>query len=71
MLRRTGTGLGLVGSGSALAGALWNVLLPTLDANIGAGALVVTGFPLATAGAALIVLAAVLGRRRRLPAPAE
>lgn len=64
MLRRIGTSLGLVGSGSGLAGSLWHMLLPTLDANIGAGALVVLGLPLAVAGGALIVLSVTLGRRR-------
>lgn len=69
MLRRIGTSLGLVGSGSGLAGSLWNVLLPTVDANIGAGALVVAGLPLAVAGGALIVLSIMLGRLRRRSSP--
>ena len=71
MLRRIGTSLGLVGTGSGLAGSLWCVLLPTPDANIGAGGLVVAGLTFASLGAVFIVLAIVLGRPRQLPTATE
>lgn len=62
MLRRLGALAGLVGTGSGLVGALWNVLLPTPDANIGAGALVSIGLVLSVGGAALIGLRIALSR---------
>jgi len=64
MLRRIGTMAGLVGSGSGLVGSLWNLLLPAPDANIGAGALVVTGLLLALGGAALIGLRVLVSAPR-------
>lgn len=54
MIRRAGTIVGLAGSAGGLAGSLWRVLLPTPDANIGAGALVVMGSVLCVGGAVLV-----------------
>lgn len=54
MIRRLGMIAGLAGTAGGLLGSLWNVMLPTPDANIGAGALVVIGFFLALTGAALV-----------------
>lgn len=61
-MRTTGRALTIIGVLSALAGVLWNSFVPTPDANIGAGLLVVLGLPVAGAGILLILIALVVGR---------
>ena len=64
MLRRIAIVVAVVGALAAIAGWLWNALAPTVDANIGAGALVVLGLPVAGVGVVLLVVSALLDRRR-------
>jgi len=54
------TGIGLF---SALVGTLVHLLLPTPDANIGAGGLVVLGLPVAGIGAVILLVSIVLHAR--------
>lgn len=65
MLRRIAIVIAAVGALAAIAGWLWNALLPTADANIGAGALVVLGLPVTAVGVVLLVVSALLDLRRR------
>ena len=65
MVRSTGVVLLIVGAVAALVGSLWNLLLPTPDANIGAGMPVVIGLPVAGVGLLLLVASLVLGRMRK------
>lgn len=63
MLRRIGIVVGLIGTISGLVGSLWFMLLPTPDANIGAGLLVVAGITLTTIGLAVSAFLVILNRR--------
>jgi len=64
MFRLIGIILTAVGVLSALAGSIWNRAVPSPDANIGAGLLVVLGLPLALIGLVLLVIAFGLSRRK-------
>lgn len=63
----TKVAIGVTGAGLlfALAGSLWHLLLPTPDANIGAGILVLFGLPIAGVGLLLVVISVLLDRRAR------
>ena len=62
MVKWIGIVLLALGGLSALAGAAWNLLLPSPDANIGAGLLVVVGLPVAGLGLIVLVIAVLLSR---------
>jgi len=62
--RTLGIILTIVGLLSALAGSLWHLFFPTPDANIGAGALVVLGLPVAALGVLLMLVSLVIGRSK-------
>lgn len=64
VLKKAGSFLAILGLLSALIGVLWNQLFPTLDANIGAGAMVVIGLAVAVVGALLLLIGVAMGRRR-------
>lgn len=64
MLRNIGIILGIAGILASLTGALWQLLFPTPDANIGAGLLVVVGLPPAAIGVLLVILSVVMERRK-------
>ncbi|GEM_PF-1533511 len=61
MLRRMGAVVGLAGSAGGLIGSLWYLVIPTPDANIGAGALVVLGLIMGVVGAAITCTHFALG----------
>jgi hypothetical protein len=64
MIKKAGlvaAGVGLLG---ALIGWLWHLLVPTPDANIGAGLLVVLGLPAAGVGGVLLLVSLLRGRAR-------
>lgn len=63
-MKKAGSYTAILGLLSALVGVLWNELFPTLDANIGAGALVVIGLFVAAIGALLLVIG-ILTRRQK------
>ena len=65
MLRRIAIIVAAVGALAAIVGWLWNTLAPTLDANIGAGALVVLGLPVAGVGLVLLVVSVLREGRAR------
>ena len=65
MLRRIATIVIAVGLLAAIVGWLWNLLAPTVDANIGAGMLVVLGLPVAGVGLVLLVVSALRPSRDR------
>ncbi|WAB84729.1 hypothetical protein OVN20_03955 [Microcella daejeonensis] len=56
MLRRTGIIIGIVGVVCGAAGVAWYSLLPTVDANIGAGLLVVVGLAKAAVGVGILAV---------------
>jgi hypothetical protein len=64
MIKKTGLAAATIGLLGALGGWLWHLLVPTLDANIGAGLLVVLGLPLAGVGGLLLLVSAVRVRAR-------
>ncbi|SDH56816.1 hypothetical protein [Agrococcus jejuensis] len=64
MLRSIATIVAATGALAAIVGWLWNLVAPTPDANIGAGALVVLGLPVAGIGVVLLIVSALLDRRR-------
>ncbi|MGM1017342.1 MAG: hypothetical protein ACQEW8_07385 [Actinomycetota bacterium] len=64
MLKKAGSFLAILGLVSALIGVLWNQLFPTLDANIGAGAMVVIGLAVAVVGALLLIVGVAVGSRK-------
>jgi len=62
MLKWIGVIVLIVGLLGVVAGNLWHLLAPSVDANIGAGALVVVGWPVVGIGVVLLVVALVLAR---------
>jgi len=64
MLKWIGVILVTVGGLSVLTGNVWNLLAPSTDANIGAGLLLVIGWPVVGVGFVLLLVALVLARIR-------
>jgi len=67
MLRRIGSVTGTAGAAAGFLGALWAVLAPTPDANIGAGLVVLAGGVLVAGGAALLVVLLIVRPRALRP----
>ncbi len=63
MLKRTGIIIGIIGIVCGAAGVAWYSLLPTVDANIGAGLLVVVGLALAAIGVGILAVSLLVSTR--------
>jgi len=65
MLTRIGLIIAALGILATVGGVIFQLVAPGPDANIGAGALVVLGIPVAVIGLVIAIIGMLAARRRR------